>query len=252
MSDERLGRDEASLLGRLLVAGDRDEPPPRTGKKMLLALGVGSTVSSAAGSASAGTAAIVIKWLAIGACAGASLSVASGALLDRARSAPSPSLDHSPATLEPPPIRPNATAPVAASPSLEPAPTAPPPASAAGHASPSLAPARARSRAPAASASAPAASGRGESDALLEEAEMIERVSGAVRNHDGARALTALHVYRSRFPHGKMAPEADVLEVEALLATGQRAAARAAARRFLSAYPDSPSAKRVKTLVQLP
>lgn len=254
MSDERLERDDGSLLGRLLAAGDRDEPPPRTVRKTLLALGVASTVSGAAGSASATTGAVVVaKWLLIGALAGASVSLAGSALLDRAGPKPAAGLDRSPAALEHPPIQRNAMASAPTSRSLEDTPPAPPPAR---PAAPAASVARARvatsATAPALPGPAPAASSAGASDTLLEEAAMIERASGAVRAHDGARALEALRAYRVRFPHGKMMPEAGVLEVEALLAAGRSEAARAAARRFLAEYPDSPSAKRVKTLVRIP
>jgi Outer membrane lipoprotein len=254
MSDQRLERDDGSLLGRLLAAGDRDEPPPRAVRKTLLSLGLASTVSAAASSASATTtAAVVVKWLLVGAFAGASVSLAGGALLDRSEPKPGATLDRSPAALEHAPIQRNAMARAPTSRSLDDAPPAPPPVR---PAAPVASFARARpatsATAPASPAPPPAASSAEPSDALLEQAAMIGRASNAVRAHDGARALEALRAYRARFPHGNMAPEAGVLEIEALLAAGQSEAARAAARRFLAAYPDSPSAKRVKTLVQIP
>lgn len=254
MSDQRLERDDGSLLGQLLAAGDRDEPPPRAVRKTLLALGVASTVGGAAGSASATTSAVVVvKWLLIGAVAGTSLSLAGSALVDRTEPKPAATSGRPTVALEHPPIERKAMAPAPSSRSLRDTPPAPlpsrPAASAAGL--PRM-PVASNPTAPALSGPPPAPSTPESSDALLEEAAMIERASSAVRAHDGARALAALRAYRARFPRGKLMPEASVLEVEALLAAGRNQAARAAARRFLAAHPDSPSAKRVKTLVRLP
>jgi outer membrane protein assembly factor BamD (BamD/ComL family) len=62
-------------------------------------------------------------------------------------------------------------------------------------------------------------------------------------------ALSSLDDYDARFPGGAFAQEAGVLRVQALVAQGDRAGAQRVAARFLAAYPQSPHAARVRTLV---
>lgn len=54
------------------------------------------------------------------------------------------------------------------------------------------------------------------------------------------QALQLLAEHRRRFPAGHLAEERTLLRVQALCAAGQRDRARAAARSFARAYPDSP------------
>ena len=84
---------------------------------------------------------------------------------------------------------------------------------------------------------------------LAEEVAAIRSAKRALAAGDAAQALRELQAYQAHFPRGRLAQEAQVVRIEALLKLGNRAAANAAADRFLSAHPDSPYAARVHTLI---
>lgn len=244
MSDERLSRQADSLMGRLLAAGDRDEPSPRTMNKTLLAMGVVSGLGGASSAASATTvgAVAIVKWVAIGAIVGASVSVAGGAIVDHAR-AVNAARERAPSVS---PTRASAANTVAPESALSPETPPPGPSASATPASP---PRAAFALVPDETEPAPSASSK--RDMLKDEAAVIERAGNAVRRHDGPGALAALGEYRQRFPHGQLSLEASVLEVDALVASGQRDAAKRAAQRFLAAHPESPSAKHLRSIAGL-
>jgi TolA-binding protein len=95
--------------------------------------------------------------------------------------------------------------------------------------------------APAAGAAAPS---------LAEEIATIDRARRALYDHDAHGALRALDEHDRRFPSGALAPEAQVLRVEALLAAGDRPGAEAVANRLLAASPSGPQAERVRMLLR--
>jgi hypothetical protein len=74
----------------------------------------------------------------------------------------------------------------------------------------------------------------------------VRRLIGA---GNAAGALQALSRYRSSHPHGVLAPEASMLRIEALVGSGDRAAAVAQAKRLLKSPSGAPYAKRVQSLV---
>jgi hypothetical protein len=78
----------------------------------------------------------------------------------------------------------------------------------------------------------------GPSGNLLEEARRLDRVRAALGARDGTTAQRELAEYRSRFPRGELALEADVLEADLLLLARQPEQARALANALL-ARPDS-------------
>ena len=243
MSAQHLSRNPGSLMGRLLSAGDRDEPSPRTIRKVLVAVGVASSVTGTAGTASAGTVGtlIVIKWLTVGVIAGASLALAGGEIADRARAGKAPSSRQ-------------ASSPSVSLPSAQAAVPAPAlPSALVAESTPPSPPAGARgiatTTAPAVETPPTASAPVKPPGTLSEEAAAIEQAGSAVRHQDGASALRALDEYQARFPRGRLYPEATALRVQALLLVGQRDAARETAARFLRSYPESPSAKRLRTLV---
>jgi hypothetical protein len=61
--------------------------------------------------------------------------------------------------------------------------------------------------------------------------------------------LSILDDYGQRFPRAAMAPEATIVRIEALIAAGDRAAAKRIADAFLSAHAQSPYATRIRSLV---
>jgi hypothetical protein len=70
--------------------------------------------------------------------------------------------------------------------------------------------------------------------------------------HSGraSAALSALAAIRADFPQGSLAQEREALTIEALVASGDRATARARAAAFLEHYPDSPHLDSVRKAVK--
>jgi outer membrane protein assembly factor BamD (BamD/ComL family) len=61
-------------------------------------------------------------------------------------------------------------------------------------------------------------------------------------------ALGILARYRRDFPNGKLVPEAEATDIEALAAKGDRERAVAESKRFLERYPNAPQRARVEQL----
>jgi hypothetical protein len=81
---------------------------------------------------------------------------------------------------------------------------------------------------------------------VAEEAHLLREADAALRAGDTAGAGRFLDDHARLFPHGVLAEERDLQRVVLLCAAGQVAAARVAAGRFLSAYPQSVFAGRVR------
>jgi hypothetical protein len=79
---------------------------------------------------------------------------------------------------------------------------------------------------------------------LRAESELIAAAHRALLRGDAADALARIAEYDARFPRGTLREERDLERVLALCAAGRRDESRAAARRFLRSFPDSPSAGR--------
>jgi hypothetical protein len=84
---------------------------------------------------------------------------------------------------------------------------------------------------------------------LREEAAEIEQVRLAVATDPNA-ALAHVRAYRAAHPRGSFAPEAQILEVDALVAAGQPEQAAREAERYLQNYPSGPAAARFRTLLE--
>jgi len=84
---------------------------------------------------------------------------------------------------------------------------------------------------------------------LSAEVSALERAQVALAGRDADGALRALDRYAVTFPAGRLASEATVLRVQALLARGDEASAGAVADRFFTAYPDSSYARRIRELL---
>jgi outer membrane protein assembly factor BamD (BamD/ComL family) len=82
------------------------------------------------------------------------------------------------------------------------------------------------------------------------EIASLDLVRKALLDHDAARALRAIQEHTQRFRGTPLAPEAQLLEIDALVAAGRRGEAQAHARAFLDAHPDSPLAPRVRGLAE--
>ena len=205
--------------------------------------------ATAAGSGGKASAALLTKWVVIGASTGAVVASAvtlplRAVLDDRARSsaeAPAyaplvsharPAIAPSQAAIEPPlPIP-------AQSPSLvvKPATT-------------DAAQVTARTSTP---GSVNGALPRGNSaspSGLRAEVVSLDQASQALRRHDPSGALAALDAYDARFPGGNLGPEATTLRVQALLEEGDRSRAERIANAFLTRSPHSPHAERLRSLL---
>lgn len=65
-----------------------------------------------------------------------------------------------------------------------------------------------------------------------------------------AHALELVAEHEQRFPNGVLVEEREVIAIEALLASGQRAASEARAARFFARFPNSAHARRVHALLE--
>jgi hypothetical protein len=84
---------------------------------------------------------------------------------------------------------------------------------------------------------------------LAEEVAAIKSAKGALAGGNAAQALRELDAYKQHFPRGRLAQEATVVRIEALINSGNQGAAGTAADHFLAAHPDSPYSARVRSLV---
>jgi len=84
---------------------------------------------------------------------------------------------------------------------------------------------------------------------LTEEIALLDLARRATRAGEPLRTLDLLGSYRTRFPRGLLAPEASVLRIEALMASGQKSAAISLARDLLAISPTGPHAERLRTIV---
>jgi hypothetical protein len=84
---------------------------------------------------------------------------------------------------------------------------------------------------------------------LANEIRAFERARRAFASGDAASASRELYAYQRDFAHGTLSLEAEVLRIEILAASGDPAAARARARAFLEAYPSTPAARRVRSVL---
>jgi outer membrane protein assembly factor BamD (BamD/ComL family) len=98
-------------------------------------------------------------------------------------------------------------------------------------------------------ATADAASAPSPKPQLSAEVAALDKAQRALRAGDGDAAARALTRYEQQFGKGRLADEAQVLQIETLALHGDKAAARARARAFLASHPDSPYASRLRALV---
>jgi hypothetical protein len=223
----------------LLSSVRRDAMPMRSRRRILTGLGIAgalvTTSSTAVSSAAAsnglfkGLTGVVVKWVAVSAIASL---VPAGVWVARTH-------------LRGPDVVATAPAPMAATPS--------------GPRSTSKEPAAvlpiATEIAPAAKPSSPLREPRRETQrepsgpTLSDEVAALQVARTALADHDSGGALAALDRYKSRFPAGRLAPEATVLRIDALLERGDRAQASALADRFESANPKSPYTERIRSIL---
>jgi len=93
----------------------------------------------------------------------------------------------------------------------------------------------------------PAPRAASDTDALLREAELLEKARMGVAR-DPAGALRALEDHRASFPGGQLTAEREYLAIDALARLGRHAEARARAKAFVARFPSSPFAERARRI----
>ena len=87
---------------------------------------------------------------------------------------------------------------------------------------------------------------------LSDQLAIIDTAREELRSHRPGEALATLDRYAKSYPRGAFAPEATLVRIEALLALGQRPEAVRLAHQFLDRAPNSPYARRVRSLIGEP
>jgi hypothetical protein len=96
----------------------------------------------------------------------------------------------------------------------------------------------------------PSAAAPQRSSTLAAQVSMLDAARSALAAGAFAEALRLAERYRTDFPGGELAPEAEVVAIEALVERADRKAASERAARFLARYPGDPHTARVKWLVR--
>jgi TolA-binding protein len=91
--------------------------------------------------------------------------------------------------------------------------------------------------------------GPGGPSRLAAEVALVDRARARLSAGDVTAALAAIEEYHRRFPGGDLEAEADVVTIEAVIAQRNVARARSLAAAFLSRFPRSPHAQRVRSLL---
>ena len=86
-------------------------------------------------------------------------------------------------------------------------------------------------------------------DHLAQEMRLLDAARRVLASGDARSALSTLAQYERTFPNGALGPEASVLTVRALLATGDRAAAEALGQRIIERAPHSEHADAVRAVL---
>lgn len=99
-------------------------------------------------------------------------------------------------------------------------------------------------------ATRPAVSNTGDAAGLTVRGEiaLVEQARNSLHRGDPEGCLSFLETRRKGVRGGVLAPEAAILQIEALRALGQRARATEEAMRFRHDYPDSPLLERIREL----
>ncbi|MBX3210534.1 MAG: hypothetical protein KF850_00720 [Labilithrix sp.] len=224
--------EESELFATLVADAERREPPPEALRGLLRRLETRPAVATA--SATAGRA----KWVRA-AIAGAGGVVLLGAFTAELLSGSEP--------LPVAPPEPTAPAPRHAAPAAPIPRTASEPANAVPSVSiddlPDSKTAAPRRRSAAAAPIAPSAV-----PSVRREIELVAQAREALARGDARACLAAVDLHAREFPDGQFALEANVMRIEATLANGERARARALALEYLARSPGSPYEGRVRSL----
>ena len=237
---------------RLLASALPDRGSDRALQRVLVAVGAGGAglaATTAAAGASPGFLSMIIKWGSIGLISGALTSVSVSTIVQAV--APAEVLvDATPRERSMPAARQdsrNVARPAAIEDDLPAAPKsaslAQPPSRAARVETP-------EGVAPVAPSIAafPSSPSKRPSD-LVGETQALDQANAALQRGDSRAALAALERRDKAYPRGMLGPEATVLRVQVLLASGDRAGAESVARDFLARSPEGAHAARIRSLL---
>ncbi len=87
------------------------------------------------------------------------------------------------------------------------------------------------------------------SASIAREVELLDSVKAKLGAGQAGEAARALDAYDAEFPAGTLRPEATVLRIRTLLASGDRAGAEKLGNAFLAEHPSGVHAKRVRALL---
>jgi hypothetical protein len=254
--------DSEQRLARLLGAMSKDAPRPGAKRATLTALGLGAATVATTGSAGAlGGMGALAKLAATGALFGFATGgavlgirhVARPAALER----PDPTVEGAPAAPATAERRGSEVSPLpetSSSPGAEPSRPAATPARPDGRAFepaepaaplPVAAPPSDPAAAVAAFDAAPVAA-----SSLREETAQLDRARALIVAGSAQAGLAALDRYATAFPRGALGPEATLLRIKALVASGDRSRASVLARAFMAARPGDPHIDELRALLE--
>jgi outer membrane protein assembly factor BamD (BamD/ComL family) len=81
---------------------------------------------------------------------------------------------------------------------------------------------------------------------------MVARAREALRAGNPAQAIALLDEVRTLYPSGVLVQERELLWIESLVRSGQRAPALERAQAFVRTWPESPYTARVRELAAMP
>lgn len=97
-----------------------------------------------------------------------------------------------------------------------------------------------------------AANAQNREDALARESALLVQARSALRAGQTGRARSLLAELESRYAHGMLSQEREVLNIELLAASGEQKAAARRARTFIARHPKSPHAGKLARFVDAP
>jgi hypothetical protein len=223
----RLSHEGSLFEAKLLRSARGDIMPERSWRVILAGLGVAPSLTAASTAAAAGAKVLTVKSAIVIASLGTAgaLAVWGGASL----SEPTPAPPSPPVVVQAPVVAPKVVE------RQEPRVVAPEPAQ---EEAPKEEPVRVAKRAV-----------QKKVDTLPLELKAIDDARGALARGDHALASRLLDRYHAQFPKPRLGAEATMLRIETLVARGDRAGAARLGTAFLKRAPNSPYARRVRSLI---
>lgn len=84
---------------------------------------------------------------------------------------------------------------------------------------------------------------------LTSEVAWMDCIRAELAERRASHALSLLRAYQQEFPTGRLAPESELLRVQALVETGALSSAAALGEKLLAAHPSGPYASQIRALL---